>query len=42
MLVIRTGRRTDVEKTWNDIKTKITNIQEKDIGFTATNKNRNG
>jgi len=28
----------DVEKTWNDIKTKITNIQEKDIGFTATNK----
>ncbi|XP_030747669.1 uncharacterized protein LOC115876118 [Sitophilus oryzae] len=31
-------REEDVEKTWNDLKTRITNIQEKDIGFTATNK----
>ncbi|XP_030746036.1 craniofacial development protein 2-like [Sitophilus oryzae] len=31
-------REEDVEKTWNDLRTRITNIQEKDIGFTATNK----
>ncbi|XP_030746569.1 uncharacterized protein LOC115875286 [Sitophilus oryzae] len=31
-------REEDVEKTWNYLRTRITNIQEKDIGFTATNK----
>lgn len=34
-------REEDVEKTWDDMKTKITNIQEKDIGFTA-NQQRTG